>query len=104
MHRKTVHRGIAALALVTVLAFAGAQPAAAANLGFLDRLASVWTAVTEREPAISLWDTVAGWFGSATEKEADTTPVTDRGAGLDPLGTCAQSTPGASVGPVSSSK
>lgn len=102
MHRKTVHRGIAALALVTVFVLAGAQPAAAANLGFLDRLAGLWTAVTEREPATSLWDTVAGWFGSATEKEADTTPVTDRGAGLDPLGTCANSVPRDSGGTISS--
>jgi hypothetical protein len=103
MHRKTIHRGIAALALVTFL-LAGAQPAAAANLGFLDRLASLWTAVTEREPAAGLWDTVTGWFGSATEKDADTTPVTDRGAGLDPLGTCVTSVPGDSVGTASSSK
>jgi hypothetical protein len=93
MHRKTVHRGIAALALVTVLALGGAQPAAAANLSFLDRVASLWTAVTEREPATSLWDTVAGWFSTSTQKESDTTPITDRGAGLDPNGTCLTATP-----------
>src|SRR4051794_35170943 len=89
MFRKTVHRGIAALALVTVLALAGAQPAAAANLGFLDRLASLWTTVTEREPAVGLWDTLTGWFGDATtKKDSDATPITDRGSGIDPNGTC----------------
>jgi hypothetical protein len=93
MHRKTVHRGIAALALVTVLALAGAQPAAAANLSFLDRVASLWTAVTEREPATSLWDTLAGWFGSSTEKDYDSTPITDRGTGIDPNGSWATATP-----------
>jgi hypothetical protein len=104
MHRKNVHRGIAALALTSMLLLAGAQPAAAANLGFLDRLASLWTAVTEREPAVGLWDTLAGWLGSATKKDSDATPVTDRGAGLDPLGTCAQSGSGDSVVSGSSSK
>ena len=92
MHRKTFHRGIAALALVTLL-LAGAQPAAAANLGFLDRLASLWTAVTEREPATGLWDTVAGWFGSSKQKESDCTPITERGSGIDPNGIWAMPTP-----------
>ena len=93
MHRKTVHRGIAALALVTVFALAGAQPAAAANLGFLDRLASLWTAVTEREPAVGLWDTLTGWVADATKKDSDATPITERGSGIDPNGTCLSLTP-----------
>lgn len=93
MHRKNVHRGIAALALTSVLLLAGAQPAAAANLGFLDRLASLWTAVTEREPAVGLWDTLVGWFGSSVKKESDYPTITDRGSGIDPNGTWITSTP-----------
>jgi len=92
MHRKTVHRGVAALALVTVFALAGARPAAAANLGFLDRLAGLWTAVTEREPAAGLWDTLTGWLGDSMKKDEDATPITERGTGIDPNGTCLATT------------
>jgi hypothetical protein len=97
MHRRTVHRGIAALALIAVLALPGAQPAAAADLNFLDRLASLWSAVTDREPAASLWDTLTGWFG--TEKATSLSDTPDRGAGIDPNGnslTAAPTDPAAS--------
>ena len=103
MHRKNVHRGIAALALMSVLALAGAQPAAAANLGFLDRLASLWTAVTEREPAVGLWDTLVGWFDGNEKSAPSTDPsVTDCGAGIDPLGASLNSTPTTPLGSASS--
>jgi hypothetical protein len=82
MHRRSVHRGIAVLALVTILALAGAPPAAAADLSLLDRVANLWSAVTHGEAG--LWDLVAGWFGG-TEKAATTTED-DRGAGSDPNG------------------
>lgn len=85
MHRKTVHRGIAALALVTILTVAGAQPAAAADLGFLDRLANFWSAVTGEEPT-NLWDTLTGWFGGTEKATSTDTTITDRGAGIDPNG------------------
>lgn len=82
MCRKTFSRGFATLALVTILALAGAQPAAAADPGFANRLANLWSAVTGGEP-IKLWNTVIGWLGG-TEKA--TYDEVDRGAGSDPNG------------------
>lgn len=82
MFRRTVHRGTAALVLVAVLAFAGAQPAAAANLRFADRLAGLWSAVTGGEPA-GLWNKLIGWFAEPEK----TPPVkSDTGWGSDPNG------------------
>ena len=83
MHRRTAHRGIAALALVTILALAGAPPAAAADLRFLDRVANLWSAVTQGESG--LWDVVAGWF-VGTEKAGSSSAATDAEAGFDPNG------------------
>jgi hypothetical protein len=69
MHRRTVHRRIAALALVTALALVGPRPATAAGLGFLDHLDSLWSAVTGAPEG--LWETLTGWFGcSESEKTA----------------------------------
>lgn len=92
MHRKTVHRWIAVLALVAILGVLGAQPAAAAELPHrraMDRLASLWSAVTAGPSA--LWDSLAGWLGgSGTEKSAaveDDLPVNQTGTwGADPNG------------------
>jgi hypothetical protein len=83
MRLTSKHQRIAALALVTVLALAGAQPAAAAGPGFLDRVASLWSAVTGGEH-MGLWDTISGWFGG--ESETVTPATTKRGAGIDPNG------------------
>lgn len=94
MYRKTFSRGIAALALVTILAFAGAQPAAAVELGFANRLVNLWSAVAGGEP-ITLWETVIGWL-SGTEKA--TSPEEERGAGLDPNGQHALQEPVTTVG------
>lgn len=83
MRRRNVHRGMAALAIVTSMALAGARPAAAESLGLLDRLAGLWSSVTA--PAPGLWSTVTGWF-TVDEKATTTTDTTDRGWGLDPNG------------------
>ena len=48
MERKSMQRA-AGLAIVISLALAGAQPAAAGSLSFLDRLGSFWSALN-REP------------------------------------------------------
>jgi hypothetical protein len=92
MYRRTAQRGIAALAFVLMLTLAGAQPAAAADQGFLDRLAGLWGAVTgtSAPQAPSLWDTVTGWFGF-TEKTYycppdGSDPNCERGWGIDPNG------------------
>jgi hypothetical protein len=77
MHRRTVHRWIAALALVAALGVLGARPAAAADLSNLrigEQLASLWSAVSAGPAA--LWEAVSGWFGATEkpEKSAGQTP------------------------------
>jgi hypothetical protein len=85
MYRRTIHRGIAALLLVTFLGVAGARPAAAAPTGgFLGGLAGLWSAVTRGE-SDTLWSRVAGWLEG---RQAPKSPraTTKRGFGIDPNG------------------
>lgn len=85
MYRRTIHRGIAALSLVTFLAVAGAQPAMAApDAGLLGRLAGLWSAVAGGESE-TLWNRLTGWAGG---KPAGKTPraTAKRGWGIDPNG------------------
>lgn len=93
MYRKIAQRRIAALALVTILAFAGAQPAAAADLGLLDRLANFWSAVSGEE-STGIWNTLVGWLGDAT-KALQESDARELGAGIDPTG--GELTPGSTV-------
>ena len=93
MSGRTIHRGIAALSLVTFLAVAGAQPAAAApDAGFLGRLAGLWSEVVAGE-SDTLWNRLAGWLEgqpAAKSSSVTTTPVDitqQRGGGIDPNGT-----------------
>src|SRR5215210_5568597 len=86
MHRRTVHRGIAALALVASLTAAGARPAAAAaNHGFMGRLAGVWSAAAGESS--SFLDRLARWFdgGEAAKAPTARTP-TKLSWGIDPNG------------------
>lgn len=83
MYRASVHRWIAALALVAALGLMGAQPAAAADLRVADRLANLWSAVTARP--VALWDTLMGWLGGP-EKPSPQKDSSDQGWGIDPLG------------------
>ncbi|HEV2856041.1 MAG TPA: hypothetical protein VHC97_24855 [Thermoanaerobaculia bacterium] len=85
MFRRTVHRGIAALLLVTFLGVAGARPAAAApDAGFLGRLAGLWSAVTRGE-SDTVWNRLTSVFqGRQTPKSPQAT--TKRGWGIDPNG------------------
>ena len=93
MHRRTAHRGIAALALVSMLTLLGAQPASAADLGLLDRLASFWSAAAPGAP--SLWDDFTGWLGFGTQTKANSALPAERGFGIDPNGLVSEpATPG----------
>ncbi|HKI06397.1 MAG TPA: hypothetical protein VKK31_30740 [Thermoanaerobaculia bacterium] len=83
MYRRTVHRGIAALALVTVLTVAGAQPAAA-HQGFMGRLAEVWSVATG-EPSNFL-DRLARWFDGGQTAKAPRTTMEKQTWGIDPNG------------------
>ena len=90
MYRGTIHRGIAVLSLVTFLAVAGAQPAAAApDAGFLGRLAGLWSEVVAGE-SDTLWNRLAGWLEG--KPAAKTSIIIDpnlpkpRGGGIDPNG------------------
>ena len=86
MHRRTVHRRVAALALVTALALVGARPAAAMNLGFLDRLGSLWSAVAGGAQE-GFWETLTGWWGGEQKPAAPHGAVkSDMHTGTDPNG------------------
>ena len=84
MKRRIVQRGAVALAIVASLSFAGAQPAAAANLGLLDQLSHLWSMVTGLPASVSHQQS------SPTPKipgKSTTTPAPgDRGWGIDPNG------------------
>jgi hypothetical protein len=91
MDRRTVHRWIAALALVAALGVMGAKPAAAADLrdlGIGDRLASLWSAASAGPAA--LWETLSGWLGATKEESAPPAsqppPTQDAGWVIDPNG------------------
>jgi hypothetical protein len=93
MHR-SVHRGMFALAIVTSLAFAGAQPAAARELGMMERLNRLWSSVTGAEPGA--WAQLTGWFGGDKPTKATSTPTsstTDKGWGMDPNGNSITTSP-----------
>jgi hypothetical protein len=79
MERKTVQRGIVALAIVASLSAAGSRPAAAMDLGFLDRLNHLWSFVTgdAHRPA--------GRAHRASE-QAPKVPGAKLGWGIDPNG------------------
>jgi hypothetical protein len=86
MHRKYVRRGIFALAVVTSLAYSGSRPAAARELGLMERLNRAWSAVTGAQPA---WAQLAGWFGGDKPTKAassSTSSTVDKGWGMDPNG------------------
>lgn len=88
MERNNRHRGVAVLAVVTFLAFAGASPAAATGLSFVDRLGWFWS-VLNREPAAAVRRAAAPHSGRrARQAKAaqTTTDSTDKGWGLDPNG------------------
>ena len=79
MERKTVHRGIVALAIVTSLSAAGSRPAAAMDLGFLDRLDQLWSFVTGDAHRAT------GRAHRASE-QTPKVPGTKLGWGIDPNG------------------
>jgi hypothetical protein len=79
MERKTVHRGIVALAIVTSLSAAGSRPAAAMDLGFLDRLNHLWSFATGDAHR------AASQAHRAAEK-APKVPGAKLGWGIDPNG------------------
>jgi len=80
MERRTVHRGILALAIVTSLSAAGSHPAAAVDLGLLDRFDRLFSFVTGI-PA----HRVANRAHRATEK-VPAVPGAKTGWGIDPNG------------------
>lgn len=83
MYRRSVHRRMAALAVVTALTVAGAQPAAA-HQGFIGRLAEVWSAATG-EPNHFL-DRLARWFDGGRTAQAPRTRTAKQTWGIDPNG------------------
>jgi hypothetical protein len=93
MKRRIVHRGVVALAIVTSLSLAGAQPAAAANLNLLDRLSHLWSMVTGLPAFTSHQESTRP--AKLPGKSTTTTPAPgDRGWGIDPNGNTLTGEPG----------
>ena len=93
MYRRTVHRGILALAVVTSLAFAGAQPAAAKDLGLKARLGHLMSVL---DPG--LWTKLTGWLGGGDGKPTKTSSSStqtagEKGWGMDPNGNSVLTSP-----------
>jgi hypothetical protein len=90
MERNNVHRGVAALAVVTFLALAGAPPAAATSLSFVDRLGSFWSLLAGEPGAAPAGRRAAASHAGTRPRQAKTaqttTDSTDKGWGLDPNG------------------
>ncbi len=80
--RRTVHRGIVALAIVTSLSVAGTRPAAAMDLGLMHQLSNLWSFVTG-VPSSAPRQTAGK---PVTRKTTTTSQPTDRGWGIDPNG------------------
>jgi hypothetical protein len=80
--RKTIHRGIVALAIVTSLSVAGARPAAAMDLGLMHQLSNLWSLVTG-VPSHAPRQTSTK---PATRKTTSSPQPIDRGFGIDPNG------------------
>lgn len=89
--RRTVHRGIVALAIVTSLSVAGARPAAAMDLGLVHQLSNLWSLVTGG-PSHAPHQTAGK---PATRKSTTSPPPVDRGWGIDPNGNSIVTDPGA---------
>jgi hypothetical protein len=80
--RRTIQRGVVALAIVTSLSAAGARPAAAMDLGLARQLSHLWSFVTGiPSPAPHRAESRPAKPGKAT-----TSDDKDRGWGIDPNG------------------
>jgi len=91
MYRRTIHRGILALAVVTTLSLAGAQPAAARDLGLTARLGHLMSVL---EPG--LWAKLTGWLSpdKPTKATSSSNPSPgEKGWGLDPNGNSMTTSP-----------
>jgi hypothetical protein len=87
--RRTVHRGIVALAIVTSLSVAGTRPAAAMDLGLVHQISNLWSLVTGG-PSHAPHRTA----GKPATRKATTSDPTDRGWGIDPNGSSVTTDPG----------
>jgi hypothetical protein len=81
--RRTVQRGIVALAIVASLSVAGASPAAAMDLGLMHQISNLWSFFLGA-PSPAPHRTTAG--KPDTRKTTSTQPTPDRGWGIDPNG------------------
>ena len=88
--RKTIHRGIVALAIVTSLSVAGTRPAAAMDLGLMHQISNLWSLVTGG-PSHAPRQTSSK---PAPRKTTTTQPTPDRGWGIDPNGNSIVTDPG----------
>lgn len=91
--RRTIQRGIVALAIVTSLSVAGARPAAAMDLGLMHQISNLWSFFLGAPSPAAHRDTTSG--KPAHRKTTDSSaPTPDRGWGIDPNGVNVVTDPG----------
>ena len=84
--RRSIQRGIVALAIVTSLSAAGARPAAAMDLGLMHQISNLWSFFLGA-PSPAAHQTAAPSGKPVHRKTTDSsTPTPDRGWGIDPNG------------------
>jgi len=81
--RRTVQRGIVALAIVGSLSIAGSRPAAAMDLGLRHQITRLWSFFVGT-PSPAPHRTTAG--KPVNRKTTDPSQAIDRGWGIDPNG------------------
>jgi hypothetical protein len=90
--RRTVQRGVVALAIVTSLSVAGARPAAAMDLGLMHQISNLWSFFTGAQSPAQHRTTTSG---KPATRKTTTSTSSDRGWGIDPNGTWSVTDPGA---------
>ncbi len=92
--RRTIQRGIVALAIVTTLSVAGARPAAAMDLGLMHQISNLWSFLTGASP-VAHRSTAPGKpvhrKGSSSTCPSGTT--CEGGWGIDPNGNTVNALP-----------
>ena len=92
--RRTMQRGIVALAIVTSLSVAGARPAAAMDLGLMHQISNLWSFLTGVSPVAH--QTAAPGkpvHRKGTSTTCPTGQTCEGGWGIDPNGNTVTSTP-----------
>lgn len=92
--RRTIQRGIVALAIVTSLSAAGARPAAAMDLGVMQQVSNLWSFLTGASPVAHRSAAPSKpVHRKGTSSTCTSGPGCELGWGIDPNGNTVTSAP-----------